>query len=60
MDLVRMHEWRQGFGKDLEWLIDLADLIDLIGDMTARHARDAHKKGIPPEEHIRNVLAVPG
>ena len=57
MHLFRLHKWPHGFNKELTWL---RQAIELPDDITAKHSREAHKLGISREEHIRNVLAVPG
>ena len=55
--LFQLHEWPHGLDKDLKWLSESTRLIDGI---LAQHAREAHNQGVRFEEHIRNVLAVPG
>ncbi|CAL5223080.1 g5539 [Coccomyxa viridis] len=57
MCLFRLHRWPHGLGKDVKWL---SQATQLIGDIMAKHARSAHEHGIPIEEHIYKVLAVPG
>ncbi|CAL5223081.1 g5540 [Coccomyxa viridis] len=57
MSLFRLHRWPHGLGKSLKWLTQAAQLV---GDIMAKHARSAHEQGIPYEEYMRKVSAVPG
>ena len=55
--LLRLHKWPDGFGEDRGWLNQATQAIH---DITAQHVRQASASGIPLDEHIRSVLAVPG
>lgn len=55
--LTRLHKWPRGLYEHQDWL---AQATQVIHDSIAQHARDAHPQGIPVEEHIRSLLAVPG
>ena len=52
---LQLHTWPDGFREDMEY-----EVTPMIAELTAEHARKAKELGIPPEKHIRNVLAVPG
>ncbi len=55
--LVRLHEWPHGLRSSREWL---HEVTMLMADITEQHGNDACDRGISPEEHIRNISAVPG
>ena len=54
---TRLHKCPRGLYEHQDWL---ARATQVIRDSIAKHTRDAHTQGITPEEHVRNVLAVPG
>ena len=55
--LLQQHKWPHGFDEDREWL---GEATEAIRDITARHVKQARVSGTPLDEHMRNVLAVPG
>ena len=55
--LTRLHKWPRGLYEHQDWL---AQASQVIRGSIAKHTRDACNQGITPEEHVRNVLAVPG
>ncbi|CAL5227133.1 g10044 [Coccomyxa viridis] len=56
--LFRGHKWPDGLAlKGLKWL---TQAYQLTRDITERHSRDAHDQGISREDHVRNILTVPG
>ena len=51
---MQKHQWPHGFDETLE-----EEGTPIVAHVTAGHASKARERGIPPEKHIRNVLAVP-
>ncbi|CAL5223091.1 g5552 [Coccomyxa viridis] len=55
--LSRLHRWPEGIEDSRTWV---TNTFHVICSITAQHASDARDQGIPPEEHLRSVIADPG
>lgn len=53
--LLRLHTWPRGL--EAEWYSQIRQLLVSI---TTQYSKAAHDQGIPPEEHVRKIVAVSG